>query len=297
MAAESTFLTARAVTWTGLIANAVLAAAKLLAGIFLFSKAILADGLHSASDLVTDVAVLAGLRAAKRPADEDHPYGHHRVSTLVAMLVGAVLLASGGGIVYQAIDAIRHPAGHVRGPLPFWLAVISIPVKEVLYRLTRYVGRRTANVSLLANAWHHRTDAFTSLAAAAGLAGVTFGGPGWQFLDPLTAIVLSASLVVVAVRIIRASGSELIDRAPAEQVMACIRQAVVNTPGVRSFHSFRARQVGGKVVMDIHVQVDPDLTVRQGHDVASAVQERVTDSDCNVIEAVVHIEPTDEAEP
>jgi len=290
----STFrLTARRVTWMGIVIDAALACVKIWAGIVCASKAILADGLHSASDLVTDLAVLAGVQVAARPADRSHPYGHRRVTTLVGMFIGAVLLAAGGWIAFNAIASLPAPAGAIRPGLPFVLAAAAVPVKELLYQLTRRVGRRESNIALLANAWHHRTDAFTSVAAAAGLAGVLFGGPQWRMLDALTGLVLSAFLAVIAGRIILASASELIDSAPSAETVSGIERAVAQTTGVRSFHACRTRQVGGKVEMDIHVQVDPSLSVRQGHDIASAVRQAVMTADNKVIAVVVHVEPAE----
>ncbi|MGB2820213.1 MAG: cation diffusion facilitator family transporter [Phycisphaerae bacterium] len=286
-----TALTGRSVTWAGIAVNSLLGAAKILAGLVFRSQAILADGFHSASDLITDVAVLAGLGASEKPADGRHPYGHRRISTLVAMFVGAALAIVAASIAYNAVVSFRQPHEPMTSLLPLVLAVATIPLKELLFHLTRYVGRRTADISLLANAWHHRSDAFTSVAAAAGLTVVAVGGAGWAFVDELTALVLSAFLVVAAIGIIRTSAAELIDRAPSPATLAAIERAVANTDGVHDYHAVRARQVGGKIAMDIHVLVDPQLTVREGHDIAAAVEESVQRADANIVEAVVHIEP------
>jgi len=291
---RSSPLSAQAVTWVGLAANTALGAAKILAGVAFSSQTILADGLHSVSDMITDVAVLAGLRLADRPPDQDHHYGHRRVGTLMAMLVGAGLLAAAVWIGYSAVVTLHRPKPKSIGWVPLSLAVASVPIKECLYQVTRWVGRRTQNISLLANAWHHRTDAVTSLAASAGLAGMAVGGPEWAFLDQMTAMVLSVFLITVAVRIITDSASELIDRAPSAATLAGIENAAAETRGVRSYHAFRARQVGGRVAMDIHVQVDPTLTVREGHDIATAVRQRVIEADSRVFEVIVHVEPGQE---
>jgi len=288
----------QAVTMLGMVINTLLAAGKIAAGLVCASQAILADGLHSASDLVTDVAVLASLRVSDKPADRCHPYGHRRVATLAALFVGAGLVGAAGWILYNAISSLHEL--HETGPqgistgAPLALALLSIPLKEGLFRLTRWVGRRCENVALLANAWHHRSDAFSSIAAAAGLAGVAIGGSRWDFLDHLTAAVLAVFLLRAAVRVIRDSAAELVDRAPSAAAMERIERAVRDTEGVRSHHAFRARKIGGKIIMDIHVQVDPDLTVRQGHDIAEDVDRRVLEADPSVVEAVVHIEPPEE---
>jgi len=290
-------LTPRGITWTSVAANVALSAAKLIVGLACGSRALLADALHSGSDLFTDLAVLAGLRVSSKPADGCHPYGHRRVSTLVALFVGGALVGAAGWIIYGALETIHDLTHGVSPPLaagaPFWVALASAPAKELMYRLTRHVGQRADDVSLVANAWHHRTDALTSLAAAAGLAGVVLGGEAWHFLDPLTAAILATFLVVVGVRIASGAAAELIDRAPAEQVLRSIQQAVTRTRGVRGYHAVRARRIGGKVDMDIHVQVDPMLTVQQGHEIAAAVRRHVRQAHRDVLEVIVHIEPAE----
>ena len=287
----SAALTTVGVTVLGLAANVLLAMAKLAAGVTCGSQTIFADGLHSLSDLATDLAVLAGIRISGRPADESHPYGHRRAMTLVTALVGAALMAAGAFVVWRAVrvihDAQLRP--EVRAALPLALACASIVIKELLYRLTVRVGRRAGDTSVLANAWHHRSDALSSVAAAAGLSAVLLGGG--QVLDQVTAMILACFLAVVAWRIIRGAGEELMDRAPASRVLEQIEQAVGQTAGVRTFHAFRARKLGGMVEMDIHVQVDPDLTVARGHDIATEVRQRVENCCPNVISVIVHVEP------
>ena len=287
-------MTPAGVTWVGISVNVLLSLAKIGVGLAVRSQTLLADGLHSVSDLVTDSAVLVGLRISARPADEDHHYGHGRVTTLVTVFVGAALLATAGWIVYNAIGTLRTPHDGTLGMVPFWVALVSIAPKELLYRLTLKVGREAGDSSIVANAWHHRTDAFTSMAAAAGLAGVAFGGPEWAFLDHLTAVVLSAFLSVTAVRIIRESVAELIDVAPGRAVSERIERAVAGTPGVLEFHTLRLRMMGGSIMLDVHVLVDPMLSVVEGHDIATEVQARLLECGCGVTEATVHVEPWEE---
>jgi len=286
-------LTSRRVTWFAIVTDLLLSVVKIAAGALFASQAILADGMHSASDLVTDFAVLAGLAISRRPADVDHHYGHRRVTTLVAMFVAGVLLGAGVWIAYAAIMRIKTPGDELRAGLPFCIAVAAVPIKELLYQITRYAGRRENDMSLLANAWHHRTDAMTSVAAALGLLGVLVGGPRWAMLDSLTAVVLAVFLIVVGVRIIRTSADELADRAPSPETLEGIRRAVVGTEGVIGFHAFRARQVGGKVEMDVHVQVDPNLSVGDGHNIASEVRRSVVQADESVVTVIVHVEPAE----
>ncbi len=219
-------LTPRQVTWLGILVNLGLCFLKIGVGVIVRAQVLLADGLHSLSDLVTDAAVLAGLSISSRPADEDHPFGHRRVSTLVTMFIGAVLLLSAAWIVYNAVATYGEPHEVSLAAVGCWVALASILPKELLYRLTRGVGLRVHDASLVANAWHHRTDAFTSVAAAAGLAGIVIGGPRWGFLDHITAVVLAAFLAVAAVRLMWESVAELTDTAPAAPVVGRIASMI-----------------------------------------------------------------------
>jgi cation diffusion facilitator family transporter len=166
--------------------------------------------------------------------------------------------------------------------------MISVASKDLLYRLTRRVGLRFKDNSLLANAWHHRSDAFSSVAAAAGMLGVAIGGKEWAFLDHATALALSGMLVAIGLKLIAQAAQELIDRAPARSVMENIAGIVQSTAGVRSHHAFRMRQLGGRLEMDVHIQVDPNLTVCQGHDIATEVRRRIWEADPNVTNVIVH---------
>ncbi len=280
----------RCVTWLGLCVNALLSAGKVGAGLVFGSQAILTDGLHSASDLVTDFAVLWVLWVSERPADDDHHFGHLRAATLVALFVGAMLLLAAIWIAGQALWTLRERHAEVRPLVPLVWAVASVLLKEWLFRLTRAVGHRVRDPSIVANAWHHRTDAFTSVAAAAGLLGIMVGGVEWAFLDHVTAVGLAVYLGYVAVNIVRSSASELMDRAPDPRTMAFIEGLVASTPGVRSYHAVRARRLGGRVSMDLHIHVDPSLTVRQGHDIATKVERRIHQASLGVAHVVVHVE-------
>jgi cation diffusion facilitator family transporter len=284
-------LTAKGVTWVGLVCNVALAAGKIAAGLIFASQAILADGLHGASDMITDLVVLIGLGASDREADGTHLYGHRRIGTLVAMFVGAALLAAAGIIAFGAIGSLRGGACPVVSIVPLCLAAATVPIKEVLFRITRAIAARDDNIALRANAWHHRSDALTSIAAAVGLAGVAIGGQQWAFLDALTGIVLAAFLSVVAVRIMHRAAGELVDAAPGAATVEAIRTILRRTEGVRDFHALRARLVGGKVAMDVHILVDPMLTVAEGHEIATKLKHHIMSGEQRVIEVVVHVEP------
>jgi len=287
-------LTATGVTVLGLAVNAALGVAKVLAGILWHSQTIFADGLHSLSDLASDVAVLAGLRVSGRPADEDHRYGHRRAMTLATAVLALLLMGATAFIGYHALqDLLARVSPPIQASLPLAIAVVSIVSKEWLYRLTLRVGRRAGDTSVVANAWHHRGDAWSSVAAAAGLAAVAFGGQRWHFVDHVTALVLGVVLAVIAYRILGQAIAELMDRAPSRATIRRIEQAVLATDGVRGFHALRARRLGGMVEMDIHVQVDPLLTVRRGHDIARDVRSQVEAACPDVVSVIVHVEPAE----
>jgi len=281
------------VTIFGLVVDVILGAVKTFMGLTCNSQTIFADGLHSAGDAATDLAVLTGLRVTARAADAEHPYGHRRAMTLMTALIALVVLGTAAFIAYRAIRSFNQPAEAIRPAWPLVAALASVALKETLYQVTAWSGRRAGDTSLIANAWHHRSDAMSSVAAAGGLIGVILGGPAWRFLDHLTALVLACFLAVMAWRLIRDALAELMDQAPSKAVLERIRRRVTSTPGVHSFHAFRARRIGGKVEMDIHVQVDPTLTVREGHDIATEVRRRIVEANPDVLSVIVHVEPAE----
>ncbi len=293
MAIATGALSPKGITWIGLATNVVLSAGKLAAGVLFGSGVMLADGVHSASDLVSDFAILAGLQVSARPADGSHPYGHRRVQTLAVMFVGGVIITAAMWVGVSAATKWHEGMAAVYGWVPFGIAAFSVAIKETLYRLTRNVGRRTGDTALLANAWHHRSDAFSSVAAAAGTFAVAWGGRGWGFLDHVMAIALAGVLVVVGLKLIGQAGNELVDRAPSREVTESIAAIVAETDGVRGYHAFRMRQLGGRREMDVHVQVDPALTVVQGHDIATRVRRRIYQADPDVTAVIVHVEPVE----
>jgi cation diffusion facilitator family transporter len=279
------------VTVVGMVTNVLLTVAKVAVGLLFNSAAIIADGLHSASDLASDAAVLWGISASRRPADADHQYGHSRYEAIVTMIVGFLLVVAALWVGIESIATMPVRHGGPTSWLPFWAAVGTIVVKELLYWATIRVGRKHKNSSIVANAWHHRSDAFSSLAAAVGIAGATAGGPRWAFLDHLTAVVLAAFLVTMGLRIIRDAMRELSDRAPDPATKERIHAAISGIKGVVGFHACRARRSAGVIDVDVHVQVAPDITVRAGHDIATAVEEAVQKTVPEVTDVVVHIEP------
>ena len=286
----------RTVTLAGLALNLLLFSGKVAVGVAGRSSAIIADGLHSASDLAGDIAVLWGIRAARRPADTDHPYGHARYESVVTLFIGVLLVAVALYVGIESLIGLGRPGPGPANWWPFVAALASVALKETLYWLTRAVGRRYRSSAVLANAWHHRSDAFSSVAAAAGIAGALIGGPRWRFLDGLTAVLLAAFLVGVGVRILRDALRELCDRAPDRAVRERIERIIAGIPGVRTFHAFRVRRTGGLMEMDVHVLVDPALSVRAGHDIATRLEQELCRELPDMAGVVVHIEPADDAD-
>lgn len=283
----------RRVTVAGMLINILLVAGKLGAGIAGRSSAIIADGLHSLSDLASDIMVLWGIRAAKQPPDEDHHYGHFRYESITALLVGIMLIAAAILIAGEAILTISQRHGGLRNWSPLYMAISSILLKELLYWWTRAVGKRFNNPAIIANAWHHRSDAFSSIAAAVGIAGALFGGERWSFLDHLTAVLLSAFLVYIGFRIVRDAWYKLSDQAPASATQKELKMVIEGIPGVKGFHSFRARHSGaGRLIeMDVHIEVDPKITVQEAHTIASRVEDEIRRVNPDVNGIIVHIEP------
>ncbi|MEO0070595.1 MAG: cation diffusion facilitator family transporter [candidate division WOR-3 bacterium] len=286
----------RQVTILGMVINIILCGGKILAGFSAQSSAIIADGLHSLSDLGSDIPVLWGITAAKRPPDRDHHYGHFRYESLTALFVGILLILASLYIAIHSLITLSEKHNGIRNWLPFWWAIASIVLKEMLYWLTISVGRRYHNPAVTANAWHHRSDAFSSIAAASGIAGALIGGPRWAFLDHLTAVLLASFLIFIALRIIRESIQKLSDRAPHPETLSRLYQTIASIPGVISFHAFRARHsgAGNRIEMDVHIQVDPKISVEDGHEIANRVEKEVRSANPDVTNIVVHIEPKKE---
>jgi cation diffusion facilitator family transporter len=284
----------RRVTWVGLFINLVLAAIKFAAGVFGKSQALVADAIHSLTDLTTDIAVLAGSHYWSRPPDEDHPYGHRRLETLVAVFIGVVLIAAGIGIGWKAISTLHQK--HTTPP--GWIAVVaafaSIVCKESLYRWTAITGRRIKSPALAANAWHHRTDALSSIPVLVAVAGAR-AFPTWSFLDHVGAVVVSIFILHASIKIIWPSLSELIDVGAPMETQKNIRDIAMRNKGVLQVHDIRTRYISSSVQVDLHIVVEGSITVREGHNIADDVRKRVAGEIPEVLDVVVHVDPPERA--
>ena len=284
----------RNVTLAGMFCNLLLAAGKFLAGIFCCSYALMADAVHSLSDLVSDLAVLIGVRYWSAPPDEEHPYGHERIETLVTLSIGIMLALAGIGIGWDSLREIRVKDGEAPGRAAFVVAVISVLLKEALYRWTLRAGRRVRSSALKANAWHHRSDALSSIPAAAAIAVASFF-PEWGFIDRIGAVIVSTFILHAAWKILRDPLFELADSS-APQRNEEIRKIALGVPGAIGVHAVRTRSHGQGLITDLHLLVSPDLTVREGHRISTEICTRLIRSHLKIHDVVVHIEPDGEAD-
>ena len=282
------------VTAVGAVLNVLLAALKLSVGLVAGSPALVADGAHSLSDLVTDAFVLVGARFSARPPDESHTYGHGKYETLAALLVGVALVAVGVLIVWEAgLSLYRHEHNIVGYPVLI-VAVVSIASKEWIYRVTQRVARRLSSPALSANAWHHRSDALSSVAVLIGAAG---GILGWGHGDQIAAVAVGVMVGLVGARTVLGTFLDFTERSIPMKEREAITRAVENVPGVRGWHRLRTRTVGREVFMDMHVLVDARLSVAEAHDIVNAVESEVRSSLDRPVNLLVHYEPAQDSHP
>lgn len=290
---------ANRVTWLSVGVNVALTVGKLAVGVVGHSAAMVADALHSLSDFATDFAVMVGMRLAGRPQDGDHPYGHGKYETLAAVLVGAILGGVGLMIAFHAGETVFRAfvidVWPVRPSLlALWAGLVSVVIKETLYQVTVKVARETDNDALLANAWHHRSDAFSSIGTSLGVGGAALFGGRWVLLDPVAAIVVGLILLKIAWDIVRDSLDKLMERGMDPEENERIFVLLHEIPGLTEPHHLRSRRVGTVAVIELHFRVDPNMTVREGHEIA-------THAECKLREAfgadaiiTVHVEPAKE---
>jgi len=281
------------ITWIGLVINFVLFVFKLASGVMGSSKAIVADAVHTLSDCSTDVAILVGVRYWSRPPDESHPYGHRRIETAISGFIGLVLAIVGVGLIYNALATFGQK--HQEGPklIALVAGITSIVVKEWLYRWTAAVGRRIKSSAVVANAWHHRSDALSSIPAAAAVA-VAIIYPSWTFIDHLGAVLVSFFILKVAWDIAWSAIKQLVDSGASQKDCDTIRAIVLKTKGVRQVHAIRTRYVGPGLLVDLHVMVSPDMPVREGHSICGAVKNALLVDGPDVVDVIVHLEPNEE---
>lgn len=286
---------ARKVTWIGFGVNALLAVLKIIAGIVGRSSAMIADGFHSMSDFLTDVIVLVFVGVARRKANRHYQYGHGKYETFATMLVSFALGIVGIFFFVEGIEAVWKALEGEQpdrpGTIALVMAIVSILSKEWLYHYTVRIGRKISSSVIIANAWHHRSDSLSSLATLAGIAGAMFLGEKWRILDPLAAMLVSIFILVVAVKLARPAIRELLDGALPEEIISRLHKIIGSTPGVKAFHRLRTRRNGNKTILEVHLKVDPEMTVEESHNIATTVENRLkSEFNGNAI-VTTHVEP------
>lgn len=282
----------RRVTLGGLVVNLVLCALKFVFGVVGASQALVADAVHSLSDSVTDVTVYFGARLWSAPPDAEHPHGHGRIETLITFFIGMALAIVGCALAYRAVATLHQQQTALPGWSAFVAACLSIAGKEWLYRWNVRVGRRVKSSAVLANAWHHRSDALSSLPVAIAVLGTRIV-PAWGFLDHIATVIVAVLILYAAWEITVPAFRQLVDAGAAKKEREQILSIAREVDGVRSVHALRTRYIGPGLQADLHVLVDPTMTVCDGHDIAMAVTRRLREEGPDVVDALVHIEPFD----
>jgi len=281
------------ITWFGIGINAALITAKLAGGVLGGSRALLADAVHSISDFLSDILVLIGLEFFRKPEDELHPYGHGKIETLATIGVGILLLAAAFRIGYSASMAIYRgsvPRPHV---YTIYIAAASIILKEFLYQITVREGRKIKSEAMIANAWHHRSDALTSVITLGGIT-LSVYFPKLRFFDSYAALLVSFFIVKISVDILKSAVKKIIDTSPSREFIDEACRIIRSVDGVVDCHNLTARYYADLIRMEVHVEVKPSLSVLESHTIANEVAERIKERFGNVANVLVHIDPYDD---
>ncbi|NOX42971.1 MAG: cation transporter [Gammaproteobacteria bacterium] len=286
------YIEARKVTLVGSVVDFLLGVAKIFVGLIDNSQALIADGVHSLSDLVTDVMVLVAVKHGSRDADDEHPYGHGRIETLMTVALGLILIAVAAGIAQDAIrrlflpELLMHP-----GWFSFSIAAISVVSKEAIYHYTIRAARKLNSELLRANAWHSRTDAISSVIVIIGILGSM---AGLEYLDSVAAVGVAVLVAKIGWELSWKSARELIDTGLDPEYVERIKQTIIESNGIRALHMLRTRRMGSDVLVDVHVIVDPKVSVSEGHQIGEHVRTRLTDEFPEINDVTVHADPEDD---
>lgn len=290
---DQSYAEAKRVTQVGTVWDFLLTVGKIVIGLLTNSAALVAEGFHSLADLLFDLVVLLGMKIARKAPDESHPYGHGKFEGMSALLLAVILFAVAVGIVVDATHRMQSGNLEAPGQLAFWMAMISIIIKELLFQYTIRTGRRLKSNIMVANAWHHRADSISSLAALVGIGGALMG---WPVMDPISAIAVAFFVSKVAFEVSQSALRELTDASESvdETVRTQIRELVLQHPQVRSAHTIRARRFGPDILVDIHLAVDNYLTVSEGHQISAEVSSQLHKEVQNISEVSVHVDVVDD---
>jgi cation diffusion facilitator family transporter len=274
----------------GLLINLVLASVKIFAGVIGHAYVLIADGIESALDVGGSIVIWGGLTLAARPPDKTHPYGHGKAEPIAAMLVALGFLAAAAGLAIESVREILTPH---HGPAPFTLAVLIVVVviKETLFRYVNRIGHDLESTAVQTDAWHHRSDALTSAAAFIGISVALIGGKGWQSADDWAALFACAVIAANGFRLARPAFYEIMDTAPGGKIVRSILAVASSVPGVVEIEKCHARKMGLNYYIDLHVGVDGNISVHEGHEIAHRVKSTIQQSDSRIADVLVHIEP------
>src|SRR5450432_4052953 len=274
----------------GMLINVVLAAAKIMTGLLGNSYVLIADGIESALDIAGSAIIWGGLKVAALPPDETHPYGHGKAEPVAAVIVSLGVIAAAFGLAFRSAHAISQPH---RAPRPFTLFVLIVVVivKELLYRSVIRIGKNVESTAVQTDAWHHRTDALTSIAAFIGISIALLGGPKWQSADAWAALFACALIGANGYRLLNPALNEIMDTAPRGEIVSAIRAATSAVPGVRNIEKCLVRKMGLEFYVDLHVGVDETISVRSGHSIAHEVKDAIRRTDSRIADVLVHVEP------
>ncbi|MBI1174070.1 MAG: cation diffusion facilitator family transporter [Sideroxydans sp.] len=285
------FAAARKSTWVSILINLLLTFLQVTAGYFGRSQSLMADGLHSLSDLLADILVLFANWHGNRHADANHPYGHARIETAATLILGVALAALGAGLLIAAGMRLQHPENvQAVHPATFWIALIALAAKEGMFRYMLAVAKRVRSQMLIANAWHARSDAASSLVVLLGIGGNLLG---YTFLDLVAAAVVGVMIAHMGGKFALEALAELIDTGLSEEEVADIRNSLLSTPGVRGLHELRTRKMADNALVDAHIVVDPKISVSEGHFIAESARHAVLKNH-HVMDVMVHIDPEDD---
>lgn len=289
----------RNITLWGAFVNVVLTVFKILAGVLGRSSAMIADGVHSLSDLLSDVVVLVFTRISSKGQDRDHSFGHGKFETLATLIISILLVAVGANLLSSGV---RNIMGVINGEIlgrPGYVAlvaaVVSIVAKEIIYHATVRTGRKTGSTAVIANAWHHRSDAFSSVGSLIGIGGALVLGDKWTVLDPLASCVISVAIIVVAVKMAMPSLAELLEASLPEEIEDEILATASSVEGVNDVHELKTRRNGMSFIIDAHIAVDPDISVVEAHDIATNVENALRERYGRETQINIHVEPSADA--
>lgn len=283
------------VTLVGCAGNVALMICKLIAGLVGHSSAMIADAVHSLSDFVTDIIVLAFVSVSAKPQDSSHDYGHGKFETIATFFIGLALVAAATGIIVSGvlslIDWARGASLEAPGPMALWAALLSIVVKEALYQYTAYKGKKLNSQAVIANAWHHRSDALSSIAAAIGIGGAILLGDRWTVLDPIASIVVGLFLVKVAVELLKKSIGELTESSLPQDTEQEIEDIITSFPEISEPHNLRTRRIGNRIAVEAHIRMDGNMPLIDAHNLTSRVEHKLKERFGDDTHITLHMEP------